>query len=292
MGVPSAEGTEMTMNGLRTVLTGRGLVESPRWHGDRLYFSDWTAGEVLAVDPDGRGEVIARVRSLPLCTAWLPDGRLVIVSSQEGLLLRLESDGSLVTHANLGRPGWNDIVADGRGNIYVNGAGFNPMAGEAFRPGGVSHVAPDGSVRQVADDIAFPNGMAVTADNATLIVADSYRHQLVGFDIAKDGSLSGRRIWADLGEAAPDGICVDAENAVWYAEVPGRRCARVAEGGAELATVPLDRGGFACALGGPHGTTLFITAAEWRGMTEAPPVTPGSGQVLAVDVDVPGAGWP
>jgi sugar lactone lactonase YvrE len=267
-------------------------VESPRWHGDRLNFSDWTAGEVLAVDPGGRAEVIARVRSLPLCTAWLPGGRLVIVSSGEGLLLRLESDGSLVTHANLGRPGWNDIVADGRGNVYVNGAGFNPMAGEAFRPGGVSHVAPDGSVRQVAYDIAFPNGMAVTADNATLIVADSYRRQLVAFDIAADGSLAGRRVWADLGEAAPDGICVDAENAVWYAEVPGKRCVRVAEGGAELQVVPLDRGGFACVLGGQDGTTLFITAAEWRGMTGGEMVAPASGQVLAVDVDVPGAGWP
>ncbi|HEY1667265.1 MAG TPA: SMP-30/gluconolactonase/LRE family protein [Trebonia sp.] len=282
----------MTMNGMRALVTGRGLVESPRWHGDRLNFSDWTAGEVLAVDPGGRGEVIARVPSLPLCTAWLQDGRLVIVSSQEGLLLRLEPDGSLVTHANLGRPGWNDIVADGRGNIYVNGAGFNPMAGEAFRPGGVSHVAPDGSVRPVADDIAFPNGMAVMADNATLIVADSYRHQLVAFDIAADGSLAGRRVWADLGEAAPDGICVDAENAVWYAEVPGKRCARVAEGGAELQAVPLDRGGFACVLGGQDGTTLFITTAEWRGMTSGEMVAPSSGQVLAVDVDVPGAGWP
>ena len=280
------------MNGLRTLVSGRGLVESPRWHGDRLYFSDWSAGEVIAVDLEGRSEVIAGVKSLPLCTAWLPDGRLVIVSSQEGTLLRLEPDGSLVIHANLGRPGWNDIVADGRGNVYVNGAGFNPTAGEAFKPGGVSHVAPDSSVRQVADDIAFPNGMAVTADNATLIVADSYRHQLVAFDIAPDGGLSGRRIWADLGDAAPDGICVDAENAVWYAEVPGQRCVRVAEGGAELQVVPLDRGGFACVLGGQDRTTLFITAAEWRGMTDAQMVTPGSGQVLAVDVDVPGAGWP
>ena len=279
-------------DGLRTLLDGRGLVESPRWHGDRLYFSDWSAGEVIGLGLDGRHEVVARVKSKPLCTAWLPDGRLVAVSSPDGQLLRLEPDGSLVTHADLGRPGWNDIVADGRGNVYVNGAGFNPMAGEEFRPGGVSHVAPDGTVRQVADDIAFPNGMAVTADNATLIVADSYRRQLVAFDIAADGSLSSRRTWADLGESVPDGICVDAENAVWYAEVPGRRCARVAEGGAELATVPLDRGGFACALGGPHGTTLFITAAEWRGMTDARMVTPGSGQVLAVDVDVPGAGWP
>ena len=190
----------MEPNGLRTLLTGRGLLESPRWHGDRLYFSDWSAGEVLAVDLAGRSEVIARVRSLPLCTAWLPDGHLVIVSSPDGRLLRREPDGSLVTYADLGRPGWNDIVVDGRGNAYVNGAGFNPMAGEEFRPGSVHLVTADGAVRQVADDIAFPNGMAVTADNSTLIVADSYRHQLVGFDIGADGGLSGRRVWADLGD--------------------------------------------------------------------------------------------
>jgi sugar lactone lactonase YvrE len=116
----------MTMNGLRTLLAGRGLVESPRWHAGRLYFSDWSAGEVLAVDLDGRCEVAARVKSLPLCTAWLPDGTLVIVSSSEGLLLRVAADGSLVTQASLGRPGWNDIVADGRGSIYVNAPGFDP----------------------------------------------------------------------------------------------------------------------------------------------------------------------
>ena len=204
----------METNGVRTLMAGRGLVESPRWHDDRLYFSDWSAGEVLAVDLGGRSEVIARVDSLPLCTAWLPDGRLVIVSSPDGRLLRREPGGSLVTHADLGRPGWNDIVADGRGNIYVNGAGFNPMAGEEFRPGSVHLVAADGTVRQVADDIAFPNGMAVTADNSTLIVADSYRHQLVAFDIGADGGLSGRRVWADLGEGVPDGICADAQDAV------------------------------------------------------------------------------
>jgi sugar lactone lactonase YvrE len=142
----------------------------------------------------------------------------------------------------------------------------------------------------VADDFALPNGMAVTSDNSTLIVADSHRHHLVAFDIGADGGLSGRRIWADLGEAAPDGICADAEGAVWYADVPGQRCVRVAEGGAVLRTVTLDRGGFACALGGPDGTTLFIVAAEWRGMSEM--VAPGSGQVLTTAVEVPGAGWP
>jgi sugar lactone lactonase YvrE len=277
---------------MRTLLTGRGLVESPRWHGDRLYFSDWSAGEVLAVDLAGRSEVVAQVKSLPLCTGWLPDGRLLIVSSSDGRLLRREADGYLTTYADLGRPGWNDIVVDGRRHAYVNGAGFNPMAGEAFAPGGVSLVTADGTVRQVAGDIAFPNGMTVTADNSTLIVADSYGHQLVGFDIDADGGLSGRRVWADLGDGVPDGISADAQNAVWYADVPGKQCVRVAEDGKVLQTIELDRGGFACTLGGPGRNTLFIVAAEWRGMGEAEMVTPGSGQVLAFEVEVPGAGWP
>lgn len=287
------------MKAPKVLVDGRGLLESPRWHDGRLYFSDWSAGEVLAVAPDGpdggadgRVEVVARVASLPLCTAWLPDGRMVLVSSREGRLLTLQPDGSLAVHAELGRPGWNDIVADGRGNVYVNGAGFDPTAGEEFRPGSVWHVAADGSVRQVAEDIAFPNGMAVTADGATLVVADSYRHQLVGFDLGADGGLSGRRVWADVDDGVPDGICADAEGAVWYADVPGRRCVRVAEGGEVLDLVALDRGGFACVLGGPDRATLYITAAEWRGMTDPQLVAPGSGRVLAVEVEVPGAGWP
>lgn len=277
---------------LRTMLEGRGLLESPRWHGDRLYVSDWTSGEVLGVDLAGHDEVVARVDSLPLCTGWLPDGRMLVVSSSAGQLLRREHDGSLTTYADLGRPGWNDIVVDGRGHAYVNGAGFDPMAGEEFAPGTVALVTPDGAVTEVAGDLAFPNGMAVTADNATLVVADSYRHCLVGFDVAPDGSLSGRHTWADLADGTPDGICLDAEGAAWYADVPHQRCVRVAPGGAVLATVELDRGAFACALGGPEGRTLFVAAASWLGMQSSDLVTPGSGQVLAVDVDVPGAGWP
>jgi sugar lactone lactonase YvrE len=280
------------MNEPKTLLTGRGLVESPRWHGDRLYVSDWSAGEVLEIGLDGHSEVVARVPSLPLCTAWTPDDRLLIVDSAGGLLLSREPDGTLQTRAKLGAGGWNDIVVDGRGNAYVNRGGFDPTAGEEFRPGFVHLVTPDGAVREVADDIAFPNGMAVTPDNGTLIVADSYRHALVAFDIGTDGGLANRRVWADLRTGTPDGICVDVEGAVWYADVPNECCVRVAEGGTVLRTVELDRGGFACALGGPDGTTLFAVTARWLGMTESEFVTPGSGQVLAVEVDVPGAGWP
>jgi sugar lactone lactonase YvrE len=145
-------------------------------------------------------------------------------------------------------------------------------------------------VAEVAHDLAFPNGMAVTADNGTLIVADSYRHELVGFDIGHDGSLSARRTWADLGDGTPDGICTDAGGAVWYADVPHQVCVRVAPGGDVQQIVQLDRGAFACALGGPEGRTLCVVAAEWRGMAEL--VTPESGQVLTLEVDVPGAGWP
>jgi len=274
----------------RVLVTGRGLVEAPRWHDGRLYFSDWTAGEVLAVDADGGTEVVARVASLPLCSAWLPDGRLLIVSSPDGLLLRREPDGSLVTHAELGGPGWNDIVVDGRGNAYVNGVGFDMVAGEAPRPGHVVLVTPDGTVRRVAGDLLFPNGMAVTADNATLVVAESYGPRLTAFDIGAGGELSGRRVFAEL-EDAPDGICLDAEGAVWSATVPGRRCLRVAEGGRVLETIDFDRGCFACVLGGPDRRTLFVTAAEWR--PDLPELVPaGSGQVCSAPVSVPGAGWP
>jgi sugar lactone lactonase YvrE len=160
------------------------------------------------------------------------------------------------------------------------------------QPGFVALVTPDGTARTVGEDIAFPNGMAVTADNHTLVVADSYRHQLVGFDINADGGLSGRRVWADLGQAAPDGICLDVDRAVWYADVPHQRCVRVAEGGEELATVPLDRGAFACMLGGIDTPKLYVVAARWPGMAGLGGDTPWDGQVLRTEATVPGAGWP
>jgi sugar lactone lactonase YvrE len=254
---------------LRTLLTGLVFPEQPRWHEDRLWFSDWGTQDVIAVDLDGKSEVILKGPSFPLCVDWLPDGRLLIVSSRDGLLLRREPDGSLVTYADLTGvsklPPGNELVVDGRGNAYVNGAGFDLMAGGEFAPGTIALATPDGSARQVADDIAFPNGMLVTPDNSTLIVADSYAKRLTAFDIEEDGGLSNRRVWADLGDGVPDGICLDAEGAVWYADVPNARCVRVREGGEVLQTIELDRGCFACALGGAERRTLFMMANEWGG---------------------------
>ena len=273
------------------LMSGLAFPESPRWHNDRLWFSDWGANEVIAVDPAGQSEVVARVESFPMCIDHLPDGRLLIVSSADRRLLRQEPDGSLVTHADLASLGehpWNDIVVDGRGNAYVNNIGFDFPGGE-FAPGIVALVTPDGVARRVADGLAFPNGMAVRPDNETLIVAESYGQKLTAFDIASDGSLSGRRTWAEVDDH-PDGICLDADGAVWYGDVGNKRCVRVREGGEVLQVIDLDRGCFACVLGGPHRRTLFMTVNEWGG---AENMSGGrKGQVLSVDVDVPGIGWP
>ena len=269
-----------------TLLTGLAMGESPRWHENRLWFSDWGAQEIVAVDLDGNREVVVRTPfGLPFCIDWLPDGRLLIVSGRECLLLRRELDGSLVRHADLrglSDRAWNEIVVDGRGNVYINGG-----------PGIIALVAPDGSARQVADRIAFPNGMAVTPDNATLIIAESHGKRLTAFDITPDGSLSNRRVWADLGSGVPDGICIDADKAVWYGDVPNKCCVRVREGGAVLQTINLDRGCFACMLGGMGNRTLFLIAAEWRGMENIPEVARArTGQVLTAEAPAPGVGWP
>jgi sugar lactone lactonase YvrE len=269
--------------------------EQPRWHQGRLWFSDWGTQEVIAVDGDGNREVMLRGSSFPLCVDWLPDGRLLVVSTGEGVLLRRQHDGSLVPHGDLGMasqpPAGNELVVDARGNAYVNGGGFDLMAGEPFAPGVITMVALDGSARQVADGLAFPNGMLVMPDGSTLIVAESYASRLTAFDIEDDGSLSGRRVWADLGDGVPDGICADAEDAIWYADVPNKRCVRVREGGGVLQTLELDRGCFACALGGTNGTTLFMVAQEWHG-PEGMFTAPRTGLVLMTEAPAPHAGWP
>ncbi|MEV6444186.1 SMP-30/gluconolactonase/LRE family protein [Amycolatopsis sp. NPDC051716] len=245
------------------LLEGVAFGESPRWHDGRLWFADWLAHEIVAVSPAGEREVVFRAGfpTMPMCFDFL-GGQPVIVSSSDGLLLRLSESG-LTTHADLGGTGFNEIVATGAGGCYVNGGGFDLMAGEPYRPGAILFVSPDGAVRPVAEDIAFGNGMALTPDGATLIVAESYANRLTAFSVHPDGGLTDRRVWADLGEGVPDGIALDASGAVWVSDVPHRSCTRVREGGEVLEKLTFDRGCFACAL---SEDTLYVVVQEWRGL--------------------------
>lgn len=265
----------------QVLLTDLAFPESPRWHEGRLWFANWGTQEVVAVDLDGSSEVVGRIpTTIPYSIDWLPDGRMLVVSGQEAKLLRREDDGSLVTHADLSQLDtvFNEIVVDGRGNAYVNG-------------GIIAVVTPEGSARQVADGIEFGNGMVVTPDNSGLVVAESHGNRLTMFDIGPDGGLANRQVWADLDGGFPDGLTLDAENAIWYADVPNKCCVRVRQGGQVLQRIDVDRGCFACTLGGPDATTLFMLVAEWLGMDNMSPDA-RSGQVLVAQASVPRAGWP
>jgi sugar lactone lactonase YvrE len=279
---------------LRLVVDGLAYVESPRWHDDRLWFSHWGRDELLAVDIDGNCEVAAPgPPGLGWACAWLPDGRLLVTGPT---LQRREPDGSFSEHVDLSGvldAGCDEIVVDGRGNVYVNSIEFDFVGGGDQSGGKIALVTPDGRVRTVADDLVFPNGMAVSPDNGTLIVAESFAGRLTAFDIAEDGGLHNRRLWAEVGDGAPDGICLDVEGALWYADVPNQCAVRVQEGGDVLDRIEVDRGCFACMLGGPDRRTLFLLAAEWAGPENVEAqLAAGTGRVYAVDIDVPGAGWP
>ncbi|MGH8826261.1 MAG: SMP-30/gluconolactonase/LRE family protein [Jiangellaceae bacterium] len=278
------------MSAPEVLMEGVVFGESPRWHDGRLWFSDWGANHVIALDTDGGYEVVVTVASFPMCIDFLPDGRLVVVDSAQRRMLRRELDGSLVPYADLseisGTP-WNDIVVDDRGNAYVNTIGFDFPEGE-FAPGLVVLVTPEGTVAQVADDVAFPNGMAISPDGRTLIVAESYAERLTAFDIGGDGGLGNRRVWAETPGDHPDGICMDAELAVWYADVGNQHCVRVREGGDVLSTVDLDRGAFACALSRGDDPHLFVVGQNWGGPESSEP----SGRVVAFPAPAPGAGKP
>ena len=240
--------TELFANGIR-------MGESPRWHGDRFWMCDWIAGEVLAFDADGNREVVTRVQGLPFSIDWLPDDELLITTSA-GVVTGREQ----AAYGAMGQP-WNEIVVDSAGRAWVDMPGAAPW--EKPKPGVMAVVLPDGSSHQVANDLWFPNGMVVLGDN-TLVVAESHADRLTAWTITDAGALVNRRVWADLGPgSAPDGICADAEGAIWYASVPGQKCTRVAEGGDILDTVNVDRGCFACMLGGDDGRTLFIVANHY-----------------------------
>jgi sugar lactone lactonase YvrE len=278
----------------RVLLSGLGIPESPRWHEGRLWFCNWIDRQVMAVGMDGRSEVIAAecpVQPMGYSIDWLPDGRLLVTGDR---VRRREPDGTMVTHADQRA---NEIVADGRGNAYVNAADFDFVAGAAPRPGYIKLITPDGQVRQVAEEIQFPNGMVITPDERTLIIAESFAGRLTAFDIDPDGGLSSRRVFAEgLG---PDGICLDAEGAVWV-QTGGFAVVRVAEGGRVLQRVQLaeNRAPFALMLGGQDRQTLFILTAEWRPadghVANLARLTSGprTGEILAVPIPVPGVGRP
>jgi sugar lactone lactonase YvrE len=281
------------------LLEGLGMGESPRWHDGRLWFSNWGTDEIVAVDLEGNGEVIgAGGGGSGWATNWLPDGRMLVTG---GELIRLEPDGGRVRHADLSHispHGWSEMTVDGRGNIYVGSinfdwADFNDLLAAGEAPGKIALVTPDGEGREVADDLAFPNGMVVTPDNATLIVAESFARRLTAFDIAADGSLTNRRVWADV---TGDGICIDAEGALWCSDVgpeEGGVVLRVREGGEVLDRIELDRPCYACMLGGEDGRTLFMVVAKWFGPDRIDELLQAkTGQILTARVDVPHAGWP
>lgn len=277
----------------RTLLAeGLAFPEAPRWHEGKLWFSDFYTHKVMCVEAGGRLAEAAHVPAQPSGLGWLPDGRMLVVSMTDRRLLRQEA-GGLVVHAelaSLASSHCNDMAVDRHGRAYVGNFGFDMFAREAERPGELILVAPDGTARVVADALRFPNGCVITPDERTLIVAETLGKRLTAFDIAADGSLSNRRVWAETGEATPDGICLDAEGAVWIASPPTQEFLRVREGGEIVQRIAVPNQAIACALGGEDGRTLYLVTGRVsrapRALAERP------GRIEAVRVDVPASGWP
>jgi sugar lactone lactonase YvrE len=291
--------TNRLLSDTRVLLDGFGMGESPRWHEGRLWFSSWGTNEIVAVDVEGNHEVMGvGGGGSGWAVNWLQDGRMLVTG---GELVRVAADGSRVRYADLSHIspyGWSELTVDGRGNAYVNSlnfdfADFTETLASGKAPGKIALVTADGTAREVADGLAFPNGMAVTPDNGTLIVAESFAARLTAFDIAADGSLSNRRVWADV---TGDGICIDAEGAVWCSAVGVEGTSvvlRVREGGEVLDRIEVDRPCYACMLGGDDGRTLFMVVARWFGPDRIDELIEAkTGQILTARVAAPHAGWP
>jgi sugar lactone lactonase YvrE len=276
------------------VLDGLVFPEGPRWHDDRLWFSDMHDHRVVRFDPaTGSAETVVEVEQQPSGLGWLPDGRLLVVAMRDRRLLRLDADG-LHEHADLSGIATfhcNDMVVDGQGRAYVGNFGFNFEEGEAPTTAAMALVRPDGTVELAADELAFPNGTVITPDGVTLIVAESTAARLTAFTIATDGSLYDRRVFAQLDGVFPDGICLDAEGAVWVASPFGHVVVRVREGGEVTDRIDVgELNAYACMLGGPSRTTLFICIGPTHDSEEGRKLR--GARIDAVDVNVPGAGWP
>jgi sugar lactone lactonase YvrE len=276
--------------------------EGPRWHQGKLWFSDFFDHAVKTVDLDGKVETKVVIDDRPSGLGWLPDGRLLIVSMLHRRVLRMEYD-ALVVHAELGDIATfhcNDMLVDAHGRAYVGNFGFDLDAAvtgpdpagalAAYQGAALARVDPNGTVHTAATALRFPNGMALTPDGGTLLVAESLGGCLTAFDVGVDGSLTNRRVWAQLDGAMPDGICLDAEGAVWLADARNPRCVRVREGGEVLDEVETSERAYACMLGGPDGRTLFALTAHSSLAERAAAVR--EGYVEAASVQVPHAGLP
>ena len=280
------------MSQTNVLLDGLRFPEGPRWHDGRFWFSDMHAGQVIAVDLSGRSEVVVEVKAEPSGLGWLPDGRLLVVSMQDRRLLRLDADGltQVADLSDLASYHCNDMVVDAEGRAYVGNFGFDLHAGESPTSANLILVHPDGRSEVAAADLRFPNGAVITPDGRTLIVGESFGGCLTAFDVADDGTLSGRREWAKLEGAVPDGICLDAEGAIWVASPIGKGgVLRVREGGEVTQRIAVENEAFACMLGGPERRTLFICTAP-----DSNPEKTGDrgGRIETVEVDIPGAGLP
>lgn len=268
----------------KTLVSGLGMGESARWHRGELWFADWMAGTISALDAEGTVRRVAAVPSSPISFDWLPDGRMAVVSGSDAAVLLEIPHAGLVPLADLhgiSEYPWNEIAVHPSGSIYVNGIGYD-YAGEASDNGVIAVLRPDGSLDQVAEGLAFPNGMLVSADGSTLVVAESNAGRLTSFTIREDGSLSEGSVWADLAGGAPDGISWDGSGGIWVAEVPGERCVRVDRGGTVRDTVQLEQGCFSCAAGGDDGGLLFIMTAQWPQVMD--PAAGNTGRILGLRV--------
>ena len=282
------------MMSLKTAVLLDGLIfpEGPRWHAGKLWFSDMQSLRVMTVDATGQAEKIVEVDGSPSGLGWLPDGRLQVVSMLDRRLLRLDADG-LVEVADLNHLAsfhCNDMVMDRQGRAYIGNFGFDYAANAPVKPAEIVLVTPEDHARIVADDLLFPNGTVITPDGQTLIVAETFGNRLTAFDIDSDGSLKNRRIWAELEGVFPDGICLDAEGAIWVAAPHPGDVIRVLEGGKISDRVAVSTRPYACMLGGDDRRRLFVCTAG-SAIPEEVRVRPG-GKIETIDVEVPGAGLP
>jgi len=277
----------------RVLLDGLCFGEGPRWHDGRLWFSDMHDHKVLAVDLEGKVETIAEVPNQPSGLGWLPDGRLLIVSMTDCKLLCLDPSGDLAEFADLSSLAsfhCNDMVVDSSGRAYVGNFGFDFLSGAEPSGAELIMVTPDGEASVVAGDMQFPNGTVITPDGETMIVGETWGGALTAFDIAADGSLSGRRTWAQLEGAIPDGICLDEAGGIWVASPMSSEALRVVEGGQVTDRIKVETQAFACMLGGPDGKTLFILTADSSDPDECKQTR--SGRIEVAEVEAAGAGLP